>query len=112
MTEVTSVVVAVLCMLGQVAGMPRRQCGVDAAPHREGICGDALIRARDNLCLLLYQDYPEHFPGHLRPNKRSVHDVYTYPMDAFVKMDYLGHGECILRSKDASKTYDVGHVFE
>ncbi|KAK7108179.1 hypothetical protein V1264_015962 [Littorina saxatilis] len=93
MTEVTSVVVAVLCMLGQVAGMPRhgRQCGVDAVPHREGICGDALIRARNNLCFLLYHDYPEHFPEHLRPNKRSVHDVYTYPMDAFVKMDYLGH---------------------
>ena len=84
MTEITSVLLALLCMLGQVTGMPRYSCGVDARPHKDGICGESLIRARNNLCILLYNEYPEHF------GKRSVNDIFNYPTQAFVDMNLLG----------------------
>lgn len=87
MTEVTSLGVAlVLCMLGQVTAVP--PCGVDARPHREGICGDMLIRARAQLCFLLYTDYPDHF----HPGKRSVDNVFDLPIEAFAKMHFQGDG--------------------
>ena len=103
MTEVTSVVVALLCMLGQVTGMPRRSCGVDARPHMDGICGQSLVRARNNLCFLLYADYPDHF------GKRSVDDIFNYPVDAFAKMNMLGYG-CLLYTSPSPRDISLSRM--
>nr|AQS80516.1 insulin-like 1A precursor [Charonia tritonis] len=92
MTEVTPVVIAMLCMLGQVTGL-RNSCGVDSRPHVKGICGDALLRARENLCFILYTEYPEHFGRSM--NKRSVTDIDQYPVHAFANMN--------LPARDAEK---------
>lgn len=91
MREVTSLLLATLCMLGRVAGLPL-MCGVDSRPHRDGICGEALIRARTNLCFLLANDFPDIF-GRRSTMKRSVQELYAYPMEAFVRMDTLGNDD-------------------
>nr|AQS80517.1 insulin-like 1B precursor [Charonia tritonis] len=83
MREVRSVLVALLCMLSQVTGMPEYTCGVDARPHLEGLCGPRLTRARDNLCFLLTADFPEYF------GKRSVKDFFNRPVKDFVDMGIL-----------------------
>ncbi|KAK7474790.1 hypothetical protein BaRGS_00033971, partial [Batillaria attramentaria] len=86
MTEVTSLGVALLlCLLGQVESRP--SCGVDARPHSEGICGNTLMRARQNLCFLLYADYPDLFEHR---GRRSVDDIFDLPIEAFTKMHVQG----------------------
>lgn len=91
MTEVSSLGIALaLCTLGQVTaarGMHGHStCNVDSRPHREGICGDTLLRARANLCFLITEDYPEIF-GH---GKRSVRDVFDLSLEALAKMHPYG----------------------
>ncbi|PVD28482.1 hypothetical protein C0Q70_11070 [Pomacea canaliculata] len=97
MTEVMSLCMAVvLCMMGQASGSERMPCGVDARPHPNGVCGDRLLRARTNLCILLRKDYPDVF------GKRSVDQ---FPITSITSM-YLFAESKRTSSKDVGD-YDV-----
>ncbi|XP_025099409.1 molluscan insulin-related peptide 7-like isoform X2 [Pomacea canaliculata] len=98
MTEAMSLCMAlVLCMLGQASGSEHMMCGVDARPHPRGLCGDYLMRARQNLCALLRKDYPEQF------GKRSVDQLLQFPLKSFANMDFFTEEGPVKSASDYSK---------
>ncbi|KAL8578117.1 hypothetical protein ACOMHN_055437 [Nucella lapillus] len=108
MTEVTPVVLAVLCMLGQSAG--QTFCGVDSRPHSKGLCGSMLLRAHHNLCFLLSAEYPNIFSRSI--HKRSLKNIDDLPLQAYAEMDLQGgdHTED-LESGAAGSTENIRKLF-
>ncbi|CAG5126469.1 unnamed protein product [Candidula unifasciata] len=64
----------------------RRRCNIHSQPHPQGICGERLARAHENLCFLMRQWYPDHFS-----RKRSADDTFkeqllNVPLSTFAKL--------------------------
>ena len=97
--EVTSLLLAALSMLGQVeVTQSAGTCSMDSPA--QGICGDRLVQALDNLCLLLtlFESQSDSGMGRLKRSPFFQHirrqqmmaNLDRYPLDAFVRMDLVG----------------------
>ncbi|BFZ25072.1 hypothetical protein BsWGS_28111 [Bradybaena similaris] len=64
-------------------------CDIKSRPHPQGICGSRLSQAHSNLCFLLRQAYPQHFPSKRAANVGSSLDkLDTVPLPVLSELNF------------------------